>query len=350
MDHFMPVGVHDIESEFDRIWQESSSAGGDGSSVRLRISNFLAWGVAARAAEDFERVMEVFAERHPCRGILAMLSAEAEAVQASISAHCWRTAAGGRHICSEEIVLVAPEGSRRALASAVLALLVPDLPVHLWLIDDTASVMQVPDEILNTADRLYLDTAKNPRAAEAIASALEVKQALDVRVIDFAWLRAAEWRELAAQLFDGPSRSLLGKVTSIEIIGGAGSVEAPAALLAGWLVASLDLTLNSTESEGHRISATLYDGTRGVHLILQPAASSAQIEQLVFRTEEALLSVSLQDVGRLVLRSDWGDAPTERVVSMEADDIAALALRAVDDESDEGLYGEAARAALTLLS
>ena len=67
-----PIAVEPaaIEDEFTRIWRETSGAGHDESSVRLRVLNFVAIG-RADAAERFDAVMQRLPRHHPCRALLA---------------------------------------------------------------------------------------------------------------------------------------------------------------------------------------------------------------------------------------------------------------------------------------
>jgi len=353
LDQFLPVEPGSIEAEFDRIWQDASSGSYDTSSVRLRVSNFIAWGGDAEgeAGERFEHVIGLLAQRHPCRAILAVTAADAGSLQSAISAHCWRTAVGGRHICSEEILLRGRPSGEREMASALLALLVPELPVHLWLIGDPDAKRRVPEELLDLADRLYVDSAAGAAsgvALRAIAAALSDR---GPAIIDLAWERTTAWRELAAQFFDGPRTSAeLQRLTEIEIDGGAGGVSAAALLLAGWLAASLELSLASVEASNSLVRATFYDGTRGVQLQVAPSAAGMEIERVKLATGGAEFYIELHPAsGHMHVRSDFAEEPVHRTVAPEPDDDASVLTAAVEDTSAPETYARALRAALELL-
>ena len=93
-----------IEAEFTRVWRETSGAGFDESSVRLRVVNLVALARGDSERARFEDLMGVLPERHPCRGILALTDGGRETLEAMISAHCWRST-GGEIWCDPALLL-----------------------------------------------------------------------------------------------------------------------------------------------------------------------------------------------------------------------------------------------------
>ena len=171
------VRPDEVEDAFNRIWQESSPAGADESSVRLRTLNFVGIGLQDEARARFEAVMAALPSHHPCRGILAMTSAGASGVEAAIGARCWYSASGGRHLCSEEVTLTGAPGEERPLASAVLALLVPEVPVTVWVIGEPATAWGFAQELGDAADRLFFDSTEAADCGSMWVDALAMKRA-----------------------------------------------------------------------------------------------------------------------------------------------------------------------------
>ncbi len=350
IEHFLPVKAGEIESAFDDIWRDASSGALDSSSVRLRISNVVSWGLELEAGERFEHLMDSLAQQHPCRGILAAQADDATQVESAISAHCWRTASGGKHICSEEILLRAAPRMQAELASAVLALLVPELPVHLWLVGDPEPLRRVPDEILEITDYLYVDSAGGAVVALSLAA---IQSAAsdddDVQIVDLAWQRGAAWRELTAQLFDGRGGELIDKIASIEVVGGSGSVSSGALLHAGWLVSRLDLTAATIESANTRVVATFYDGSRPVVVQIAPSPAGIELESVTLHTDAATLAVSFHsESGHMHVRSDWTEEPVRRTVAAEPMDDASVLTLAIQGQTDRAIYAAALRLAIAL--
>ncbi len=350
IDHFLPVEPSKIEAEFDRIWQDASSGSLDSSSVRLRVSNFIAWGAESETGERFERVMETLALRHPCRGILAVTSGEATVVESAISAHCWRTATGGRHICSEEILLRGHPGSENQLASAVLALLVPELPVHLWLVGEPEFARRVPDELLHVVDRIYVDSAYSASTQLGLRTILTATADQEPTILDLAWQRGSVWRDLVAQMFDSPIViGELERVTSISVDGGAEHVSTGALLIAGWLVARLNLNAASIDAGETLVDATCYDGSRGVTLRVTPSPAGLEIGRVSLSTPDAEFLVELHaESGHMHVRSNFTAEPVHRTVSRAPDDDASVLTDALDDTTGLAVYMDALHAAVVL--
>jgi len=351
VDQFLPVPPDAIEQEFDRIWRESSRGGQDASSVRLRVSNLVAWGREQEAGERFEAVMERLASRHPCRGILAVTADDAVDVESAISAHCWRTQAGGRNLCSEEILLRSRPGQEALLASAVSALLVPELPVHAWLVGEPDVARRLPEEVLEAADTVVIDCGAATLQGLGLRALQRALAALDARVVDMAWTRSSHWRDLLAQFFDTQEAlERLERVESIRVEGGAGGISAAAYLVAGWLVSRLGLSIASASASNMMTSATLYDGTRGVQLTITPGAAGHEIESLVVSAGGATFELTMHaESGHILVGTDLPATPMHRTVVAEAADDAELLLAAIEGAEDPSVIREAVGAAIALL-
>jgi glucose-6-phosphate dehydrogenase assembly protein OpcA len=132
-------------------------------------------------------------------------------------------------VCAERISI---SGDRVALPSAVVSLLVADLPVFVWwqgdLPDDHDGVL---GELTEIASRVIVDSDE---------AGLEATARLEPRaagLVDMAWVRTAPWREAIAAMFDGrEQRRALDHLIGVEAV----SPPNQAALLVGWLRSRLD--------------------------------------------------------------------------------------------------------------
>lgn len=340
-----------IEEEFTRIWRETAATGADDSSIRLRTLNFVGVGPETWTVERFERVMESLPQRHPCRGVLAVTSPDRHGLEASISAHCWRTSTGGRHVCSEEVILRAGMEDEHALASTVLALLVPELPLTVWVIGDIDLEAHVIGELIDGAETVFVDTADAPDVAVAFHAVLGAHRRHDVAICDLAWRRLGVWRSLIAQFFDGDEGlRRLTQLQGVEIIGGAG-VSSEMLLMAGWFTSRLGLSLAEVTRDAGSLTATLYDGSRGVSLKLSSdVAEPARICEVKVRTSEAEFVVQTHpESNHMHVREEWPGDSDRRTVEQVPTDDASVVAEALDDVSDLPVFIEAAQAALALL-
>lgn len=344
-----PIGVDPaaIEGEFDRIWRETAGTGAEGATVRLRVVNLVAFARDDAEVPRFEEVMQVLPQRHPCRGILAHVDAGRTTLEATIAAHCWRSPGGARrHVCSEEVLLYGSPAQERELASAVLALLVSELPVAAWLMGAPDMSGYLVSELLEHADRLILDSARSPSPVDAFTAISNTVSRHGVACTDLAWERLTTWRGLAAQLFDGDDGAReLATIRSIEVTGR----PAEASLLAGWLASRLDLTPADVTASGDGAKATYYSGARGVR-ILTAYTDSTSIEALHVRTDDAEFKLDQDgESGHVHVRENWETGESHRTVEQRPADDAALVTLALDGAPDRDVYAASCSAAMVLL-
>jgi glucose-6-phosphate dehydrogenase assembly protein OpcA len=344
-----PIGVDPaaIEDEFTRIWQSSY----DESIVRLRVLNLVAVGRGDADAERYESVMQIVPREHPCRGILALTSGDDAAVEATISAHCVRDG-DSMEICSEEVVLTGGRAQQRELASAVLALLVPEIPVTAWLVGQGDVSSYLVQEVLEEADALFADTGADGNPSAALRTLLAAEDEHGLRAYDLAWGRTETWRELIAQFFDGSDRlEQLAAIRSIEIRGYQGWGSAEPMLVAGWLVSRLGYSLADLDGNDEMLRATLYDGSRGVTLSIGAGWVPDAMANVRITTKDAVFEVQAHELSNhLHVVERWGSADeSRRTVGQPSLDDGSLLLLGLDDNPDPRVYAEAAAAALALL-
>ncbi|MEX2247365.1 MAG: glucose-6-phosphate dehydrogenase assembly protein OpcA [Dehalococcoidia bacterium] len=348
-DRPIPVDPAAIEDEFTRIWRETAG-GYDESSVRLRVMNLVGVGAGEDALGRFESLMEVLPQRHPCRGILALVRPGLSRVSATISAHSWRSASGGRNVCSEEVLIFGPPADDAAMPSLVLALLVPELSVICWRLGPEGDSAGVLEGILDAADVLLFDSAQDGDTAAAFRWALRLGGDHGTEPRDLAWGRLTTWRELIAQSFDdddGPNR--LREIASIEIEGGGGRPGSEALLLAGWIVSRLGLTPADVETGGRWLRATLYAQSRAVTLsVIVGEPNPPGLHSVRLRSGRSTLLVEHHAAsGHMHVREE---SPTGemRAVEQIADQEPPTIARMLDEGRDD-VYLEALRDALALL-
>ena len=189
-------------------------------SVRATTLNLVVHCGKEDGADDTERVLEQIGGSRPLRAIV--ITPTQGTPRARVSSTCW---AGPAHeVCTERIAI---RGARAALPSAVVSLLVADLPVFVWwrgeLPPEGDAVLA---DLIETATRVVVDS--DEAGLEAVARV----QRLASGLADLGWARTAPWREAIAALFDGRSqRRALDHLIGVDVKGPPGE----AALIAGWL-------------------------------------------------------------------------------------------------------------------
>jgi glucose-6-phosphate dehydrogenase assembly protein OpcA len=352
LDEPLRVRPDGVEAALDKMWRESAPAGSDESTVRLRLLNFVAIGAGGDAAARFETVMAALPAQHPCRGILATTAGGASTVEASIGARCLLTPGGARHLCSEEITLTAAPGQERALASAVLALLVPELTVSVWVMGGMPQGPSLVDELASAADQLFFDSAEASDAASSWGRAAGFVAQRELVLLDLAWRRTAVWRALISQLFDSADAvAELGRLTSITLASGGPQPAAEALLTAGWLVSRFGFTIaDSTGLADGGLRATLYDGSRGVTLAIAPSGDGVALRSVDIRSDAATLVVDV-DAARdhMHVSESVAGRESRRTVARPADDDGSLFIDALDAADAPSVYSDAVSTALSLI-
>jgi glucose-6-phosphate dehydrogenase assembly protein OpcA len=347
-DHAIAVDARAIEEEFARIWRATASVSEEGAAVRVRVMNLVAVGAREADAERFKEVMQLLPQRHPCRGVLAVAAAPHTALSATISAQCWRTGTAKRLVCSEEVMLSGGPAQERELASAVLALLVPDLPVALWLMDDPASFDGLATRLLDACDSTLVDSALAVSLKDGYGAIARVVEENATPCLDLAWARLAPWRSLIAQMFDGDAGAReLDQVREIIISGGRTAPSSEAVLLAGWLASRLGFALADAAASEGAISAALYDGTRSVRMHIETGKSP--IDAIMIRTSDAQFAVECHaDSRHLHVREAWDSGATRRIVEQPASDEASLIALTLDGLGELATYRDALAMATAL--
>jgi glucose-6-phosphate dehydrogenase assembly protein OpcA len=207
------------------LLQEAKERGGT-SGETVSAFNLVAIYFSSSAYERAQAALEAAGRLHPSR--LVVLIAEQRARGESVTARVSAVRSGGA-VSLERIVLTAEGAGVRHLESALLGLLVPELPmVVVWGGRVEGALLR---RAVEAADRLIIDSGT--RAPEALADVAALL-ARGAPIGDLAWARIYPWMSLAADVLDVPSlREHRGRLAGARVIC-AGGIGAEGVLLAGW--------------------------------------------------------------------------------------------------------------------
>jgi glucose-6-phosphate dehydrogenase assembly protein OpcA len=252
-------GLHAVTRELAELRTALLRTGEETRGVRLSVLTLV---VACTDTESGDRAAEAvqgLAANHPTRAIVVVADPRAaSAIEADLSLTCSRT--GGEQVCVELVRLSVGGESARHLRSVVSPLLLPDVPVHLWLAGAPPLGQALRPDSLELCERLILDTDAYPdpgAALSALADAVGAVRHMPA-VGDLAWSRTRSWREQIGRAFDTADlRGFARGVESAEIRSTGSAPRAEARLLAGWLSSRL----RRPGQEGPRIAlAATEDG------------------------------------------------------------------------------------------
>jgi glucose-6-phosphate dehydrogenase assembly protein OpcA len=204
--------------------------------------NLVAIYFTAAQYERAREALEAAGTLHPCR--LVVLVADTTVATESITARVSVVRQLGA-ISMERVVLTATGRAVRHLESAMLGLLVPELPmVVVWGGRPMGDLLQ---RAVESADRIIIDSGARPPTYLAETAQLVARGA---PIGDLAWARIFPWQSLAADVLDLPNlREHRGNIKQARVVC-AGAIGAEGLLLAGWMVSRIKRIEASVTAEG----------------------------------------------------------------------------------------------------
>ena len=332
----MPIYPEILDRQIDRLWADMAEHS-EGEEHALMRACALTLIVLTDKSENPASVSETLAElmqTHPSRAIVIRLTSdEGEHLEADVRAYCWMPMGRRQQVCSEQIEIETSADSFADLPSALLPLIVPDLPVVLWCRSETAAALPAFAELTDLAPRVILDVAKftDPmRALEASA-----QRSGSVVATDVSWTRLTRWRETVAHIFDNPlCASRLGRLSRVTISYWGGSesdIPVSALLLGGWLVNCLGWQWTGTAPSNNGATRLGFKtGDASAHLSFSYAGdkgSDNRLARVVLATEDqdGILVALDRDGDYLDIRVKTGEAePSGTRVLFPAEDDAAV--------------------------
>ncbi|MBP1464503.1 glucose-6-phosphate dehydrogenase assembly protein OpcA [Candidatus Chloroploca sp. M-50] len=248
------VEIGAIERELRQLWSESAEKAPDGQAViRALTLNLIACTHDAAHADRMTDAIQQLTASHPSRAILALLQPDAPEprLDGFVQANCLLSRRGTPQVCGEQITLDARGSAVQQVASLILALLVPDLPVVLWLSHPDPFADPLLTRLRSVVDRVIVNSQAFAHPTKELVHMAELERAVSsgglalhtFAISDLTWASLTAWRELTAQFFD--TRPLLPHLRRIDHVtityqapGGANNPVA-GLLFAGWLASSL---------------------------------------------------------------------------------------------------------------
>lgn len=245
------VDVQAIEKELAALWRDAS---GSEAVTRACLWNTLVHTVDGAKADKAQEDLQRLSQEIPSRAILIRTDASSTShdIDAWISANCQLTGDGRKHVCCEEITILARGRTMSELPALARALLAPDVPsVLFWMEEPSLAGRHLPDW-LNAVDRFVFDSAAFQKPSEfrfLLDGAAQLGR--PVQLGDLNWHRLKPWRILAARAFDQPGiRSLLSGAVRITISGDPSLFLTSGALFGAWWAERLGYDVGTRKLTG----------------------------------------------------------------------------------------------------
>ena len=321
-------GLGGVVRELGELHRAMLRAGGDEeAAVRLSVMTLVVVCTDRDEMTAAGAVVARISAQHPARALMVLAEPEGEpGITADLRLEC---GIGGRDagVCAELIDLRVGGDAARHLGSVVTPLLLPDVPVHLWLPGAPRLEQPLSDETLAICERVVLDSGLFPDVDATLARLAEATaRRSSAPVVDLTWLRLTPWRELVARAFDATARRpLLVGVDAVEVHGAA----AAARLMGGWLRSRLGL-------DAGRVTITVVPDAAGpVERVLIHSTAAGGSSMSVERDDDALRTHVM--VG--------GETVATRSVPLDQAELTDLVGAALQEGGADAVYAAALQAA-----
>jgi glucose-6-phosphate dehydrogenase assembly protein OpcA len=270
--------------------------------------------------------------RHPTRAIVIVADPQAESqIEADVSLQCSVVDSG--QVCAEQVRLVVGGEAAYHLASVVTPLLVPDIPVYLWLIGAPPLEQAFGQDAVAICERLIIDSGAYSDSAGTLRTLSgELGSVGDgISIADIAWERIRMWRKLIAQCFDGEAvRGFHGGITRLDVECSGEHVSAQAWLLAGWLSSRLHWQEGLPSP---RILTTARDADGVADHDLARVALHCRLD-----SHEALVVVERRGSALITFIDVDGGVSAQGAVPLPDVDTVDLVGRLLEDTADDPVY------------
>jgi len=241
----LPVEIGRIDRELKKLWAESGNE-----RTRASLMNLAVYSEVPGSLPRNTEIIFKITEDHACRAIVisANPAAKENRVEAWISAHCHISRAGGKQICSEQLSFVLEGPSAKLLPNIVFSQLDSDLPFYLWWQGEFHEPMD--PQLWAWVDRVIYDsqTWSDFRAQMQRVETAQAEARQRIVLCDLNWTRLVQFRLAIAQFFDHPrTHHFFSEIERVEIDFAPG-YRSTAILLAGWLAAQLQWTLEKNSN------------------------------------------------------------------------------------------------------
>jgi glucose-6-phosphate dehydrogenase assembly protein OpcA len=336
-------GLHAVNRVLAEMHREMLRNGGiEGSAVRLSVLNLVAACVDVDSADMATQAVGRLGAKHPARAIIILADPDGpNQIEADLSLQC--SAVDEGQVCAELVRLQVGGEVAYHMASVVTPLLVPDIPVYLWLIGSPPLRQAFGQDAVAICERLIIDSGEFEDQAATLAMLSEELGAIGdaISLCDVAWERTRTWRQLLAQSFDGEEmRPFVHGITRVDVECSGDRISAQSWLIAGWLASRAGWP-GATEGPPVVAAARQDEGVSGHNLVriaLHCRAGGHEALVMLERRDSALHSVIDVD----------GGLSAERAVPVPDLDTIDLVGRLLEGMGEDPVYRAALHSAASL--
>jgi len=349
-----PVEPNAIERGLTDLWKRADEQLRDTGQRALIRSCTLNFVVVLPRADLIPQAADTAAAltlRHPCRIFLVGAEPQTEAgtLESSVSALCHIPTRGGRHVCCEQVTVIALGDAVRRLTKLILGLLIPGVPLVVWWRSGLLFDLPLFQGLTHIADRLIVDTAEFDTPAAALTCLAQLLKQRPLALADLAWDRLTCWRELTAQFFDAAQqRPYLDRLDRVAVETGGGALPPEGLLWLGWLASRLGWTPTGAHAADGGYLCTFDSRAGGVNAeVRSSGADSRTVRRLELAAGgEARFMVEQQQADCVRATTHFREqSMPPRTVPLRSYDTVQLLSDALDFVGRDRVYEDALRVA-----
>ncbi|MFH1699418.1 MAG: 6-phosphogluconolactonase [Candidatus Zixiibacteriota bacterium] len=241
----LPLDAEIIERELSKQWRLSLKEADDRDRIqKIALSNLILF-CHRDNRNDAEDIIQHFESRTPSRVILIAIDKERKAEpEAYISASCNLTDGMRDYLCWEKITVETGPERLSDIVAVIRSLLIGgDIPVYMVDLFGLKRRVDLRRKTYQLADYIFVDSQNNFELLLPPPGAFARKY-----IYGFDWTRIDNLREAIRDYFDKPDRLLLlDQIRQITISykGRPEVLPSTALLLAGWVISSLELEIET---------------------------------------------------------------------------------------------------------
>jgi glucose-6-phosphate dehydrogenase assembly protein OpcA len=246
-----------ILKEMADLWADLGSQKDHAPGAGVLRACSLTLAVVGAPEDDPARLGETLAAllpQHPARTIVIRLS-PGQPLGSRVSSQCWKPFGQRQQICCEQIEITASEEELEDVASVILPIAAPDLPLVVWCRDEALFGGEGFEQLAALAARVIVNTHHWGDARGAIAR-LQVAEARGFVLGDLSWTRLTFARENLSQVFENRSHAArMAEISNVRVTCGQ-RIPVMAFYLGAWLTDCL-------KRAGARPKLTLHKDPKG---------------------------------------------------------------------------------------
>jgi len=262
-----------ILKELAGLWGSMSKGDSQGVNSGVLRACAMTLVVAAESEEDALAAGEtlgVLMHDHPSRAIVLKPSSKDGELDARVFAQCWMPFGKRQQICCEQVEITASMDRIAEVQGTILGIMVPDLPVVLWIRGGCWVQSSGFANLFPLAHKVIIDSSRCGEPAFPLVRRLQGQ----VKVLaDLAWTRLTSFREVIAHTFE--DHHVLGQLKKVrKILVEYTSHPVTAAYLAGWLqTACPDAAVETRAKQGLYDTVLLSNGEVDIRVEFGPAVT-----------------------------------------------------------------------------